>query len=52
MLLSIPVQFGAVAIVERAGFRRTTVVGCSALLVLMVMLALVSRAPDRRWLSS
>ncbi|TQL03988.1 MFS transporter [Cellulomonas sp. SLBN-39] len=46
MLLSIPVQFGAVAIVERAGFRRTTVVGCSALLVLMVMLALVSRAPD------
>lgn len=46
MLLSIPVQFGAVAIVERAGFRRTTVVGYSALLVLLVMLALVSRAPD------
>ncbi|GAA4624348.1 hypothetical protein GCM10023113_13020 [Cellulomonas oligotrophica] len=46
MLVSIPVQFGAVAIVERVGFRRTMVVGYSALLVLMVVLALVSRAPD------
>lgn len=46
MLLSIPIQFGAVAIVERVGFRRTMVVGYSALLVLMVMLAFVSWAPD------
>lgn len=46
MLVSIPVQFGAIAIVERVGFRRTMVVGYSALLVLMTLLAFVSRAPN------
>ncbi len=44
MLLSVPVQFGSIAIVERVGFRRTMIVGYCALLGLMAVLAMAPGA--------